>query len=172
MFGVESPLPLYRRAELLRIRGKRTSAEADLLKALKIDQTFTPAREDLARVLFENKKYAFAASALERVKEDTQGEMNAELYYMLGMAYHDLGEIEAAVLSLEQARDRGFSDTGGTGVLSVIDPAIVHHVLGLLYRDRGRRADAIQELERYLLKAKDLDRSTRMQVEMEIAKIR
>jgi len=169
MFALESPLPLYRRGRLYRVRGRRSQAEADLLGALKIDATFITARAELARVKYESNKPAEAATELEQILAQTGGEMEAELFYILGMSYSSLnGYEDKAILALEEARDRGYADTGGTGMIGAIDPADIHRTLGFLYRDRKRTKEAIQELETYLVKAKDLHPTSQRDIERAI----
>ncbi|MDX9720121.1 MAG: tetratricopeptide repeat protein [Myxococcota bacterium] len=171
-FGLENPLPLYRRGAVQRIQAKRAKAQADLEAALKIDPNFTPAREELARVLYESGQIAFAATALETVREQTTGEMNPELYFILAMSYLDLRQTQDAITAFEQARDRGFSDSKTVNIIGVADPADVHRTLGYLYRDQGRKNDALNEFELYLRKSTRLDRSLSREIELEISRLR
>src|SRR5690606_28860350 len=102
------------------------------------------------------------------------GEMSDELYYALGMSYLRIEppQTSDAIAALEQARDLGFSDRVNSGLINVVDPADVHKTLGLLYRDAGRRGDAIRELELFLKQSKQADRSTIRSVQGEIDALR
>ena len=171
-FGVVSPLPTFRQALLLRQQGKRSRAEEGLRAALRIEPSFVEAREYLARVLFESNRKAFAARELEEVLRLTEGEMRADLYYALGLCYLELKQYDDAIRALEAARDRGFGEAESTQLMGLIDPADVHRTLGYLYRDRGRRGEAIHELELFLRRSRFVDKTTAREVQFEIARMR
>ena len=172
MFAVKDPRPHYQRGRLHRMMGNRRKAEADFQKALEIDKDFVDARADLGRVLFESGNMAFAADELEQVRDATEGEMDVELYLLLGLCYLDLKKEEDGVRALEQARDRGLSDLDSLGIIGLRDPADVHRTLGYLYRDRRRNSEAVEEFELYLRKSKTIDPTTRREIQLEISRLR
>ena len=172
MFGERDPRPHYQRGRLHRLKGNRSKAEKDFRAALGIDADFVAARADLGRVLFESGSTAFAADELERVREASQGEMGADLYFLLGSCYLDLNKEEEALRAFEIARDNGLSDMETVGVIGLMDPADVHRTLGYLYRDRRRNNEAVEEFELYLRKSKNLDPTTKREIQLEISRLR
>lgn len=74
--------------------------ESHLVRAVKMDETFAPARLALAKVFIRTNRYAEAAAALERVI--SVDPKLAEAYYHLGRAYLRLGRKEEAQATLDK----------------------------------------------------------------------
>ena len=86
--------------------GSTARAEEHLTRAVALDQSFTPARLELAKLLFRTNRMADAASQLERIV--ALEPKLAEAHYQLGRVYQRLkrtAEAEAAFATFKQLSD-------------------------------------------------------------------
>lgn len=89
------------------------------------------------KALVDARRYNDVTTYITQVMRDT-GTETAELYFYLGFAYDQLEEVSYAKLQYRRAIS--------------LDPAIAdaYYNLGVIYRNEGDTAQAVQYLERYL----------------------
>lgn len=182
-FAEKDHRPHLLRARLLRPQGssKRKAAILDLQKALSINPSAPDIHEELARALFEDRKFEQALDALLVIEQEYKHTLSSEGYVVRGLSHASLikgGPTEAAhraaaISALESARDAHFPDLARPAPLvGMNEPATLYRYLGYLYRDAGQKSLAIEAFERYLDLARTIDTSERRSITGEILRLK
>jgi Tfp pilus assembly protein PilF len=108
------------------------------VKAIELKQDYTEAKFSVGYAQYLKKNYEVAAAIFEDVLKQQPDMLDAQLY--LGISQFNLRNTDAATASLEKA----VAAKGGDRL------ALAHLYLGQIYAQKGRNADAVLALEKYL----------------------
>jgi Flp pilus assembly protein TadD len=116
--------------------GKIPEAEAAFLAALKLDPNQAAAHANLGVVYYQQENMAKAAASFQEALRIN--EQDAPTLYLLAAVRLQENDLQDAETLLNKAK--------------ALDPALpeVYYGLGVLYRLRGRNADAIAAFEKFL----------------------
>ncbi|SDM30924.1 type IV pilus assembly protein PilF [Franzmannia pantelleriensis] len=85
-------------------QGEHELADEHFLRALSSNAGFTRARNNYAAFLYDRGRLRDACSQLEQATQDTQYDNRAQLFANLGQCQREMGDLDAAVTSLERAQ--------------------------------------------------------------------
>ena len=118
------------------LAGDWESARESALRALELDPNRALASRTFAEVCMQERDYAGAIPALEKVLELEPADIRAQ--FLLGTAYSQTGEHEKALQFLRAAERRGFPDEKGR----------LQYLLGTVLRRLGRPEEARAAFQR------------------------
>jgi len=161
-WSLENPEVFYRRARMFLRRGAYTPAYNDLRTVLTLRPNHAPARAAMGELHYDRRNYDGAISELTRAIELGAADQ-PKLHYLIGLSYlNGPGGARSpdALRHLESARAGGYARTRDD----------LHRRLAYIYRDTGRRGDAVSSFRAYL-ESDRLSLSERQEIENEIRRL-
>lgn len=150
-------------------RQRRKEAQSDFDLAAKLAPENMQFVREYVVFLYETGN---SKAVLDRIKVlEQKHEMDAIRYYVVGLTYLQVGQREQALKALETARDKGFADLEQTGIAGLRDSAEIYERIGYMYRDVGRKKEAVAMLTKYLEKARYLSDSARREIQHELSSL-
>lgn len=159
-WSLEEPDVFHRRGRIYHRRGAYGASYRDLRVLLTLRPRHADGAWTMGQYYYDQRDYPAAIAMMELSLEVQANQPSVS--YWLGRAYLDLSppQPQTAVRYLEQARDQGYASTQ-TDLL---------RRLGYVYRDTGRRPDAVAAFRGYL-ELPNLSADDRREVENEIRRL-